>query len=431
MMTGDHLQTARSVAIQCGIINDEEANEEDVVMTGKEFREKIGSYNKVMDYSKKEYRIDFMDRKKFDELKKKVKVIARCTSEDKFVFVCGIKSKGGLVGMTGSSISDAEALRKADVGLSMGTGCDVAKDNSDLVILDNNFESIYKSIMWGRAIFDNVRKFLQFQLTINIVICVITILGGFTIGRPPLNVIQMLWTNLIMDILGAIAIGTEPFRAADKNQTAPTNRISRKDTIIKSEMLRQVICQSAYQLVVMIFLMYFGHMIFFEESFNLVTERLRDENGIPTNRMSLNTMCFHTFILMNWFNTINCRVLDDSNVFKTLLNNWYLWVIMGVEMFLQLMMVKAGYSDLGSALLGTAPMSTVMIVVCWIFGAFTLVVNIGLKKIPIAKFEFAAAIDLESGNDDTMYDRMANMADDVVKKAGDRVKDAQLSLIHI
>jgi len=160
MMTGDHLQTARAIAIQCGIINDEEANEEDVVMTGAEFREKIGAYNKVMDYNKKEYRIDFMDRKKFDELKKKVKVIARCTSEDKFVFVCGIKSKGGLVGMTGSTISDAEALRKADVGLSMGTGCDVAKDNSDLVILDNNFESIYKSIMWGRAIFDNVRKFL-------------------------------------------------------------------------------------------------------------------------------------------------------------------------------------------------------------------------------------------------------------------------------
>jgi len=190
-------------------------------------------------------------------------------------------------------------------------------------------------------------------------------------------------------------------------------------------MLRQVICQSAYQLFVMVFLMYFGQMIFFTESFNLIKEPLRNEEGIPTDRLSLNTMCFHTFVLMNWFNTINCRVLDDSNVFKTLLNNWYLWVIMGMELFLQSMMIKAGYSDLGSALLGTSPMTTVMVVVAWLFGALTLVVNIGLKKIPLDKFKFAAAIDLESGKDDTMYDRVANMADNVVKQAENRVKEAQ------
>ena len=91
--------------------------------------------------------------------------------------------------MTGDSIADADALRKADVGLCMGSGCDVAKDNSDLVILDNNFISIYKSVQWGRTIFENVRKFLQFQLTINLVICFITILGGATLGHTPLNVI--------------------------------------------------------------------------------------------------------------------------------------------------------------------------------------------------------------------------------------------------
>jgi P-type Ca2+ transporter type 2C len=145
-------------------------------------------------------------------VKKHLKIIARCTAEDKFVLVAGIKQKGGLVGMTGDSIADAEALKKADVGLCMGSGCDVAKDNSDLVILDNDFVSIHRSVKWGRAIFDNVRKFIQFQLTINIVICTITIIGGCTLGHAPLNVVQMLWTNLIMDILGAIAIGTEPYK---------------------------------------------------------------------------------------------------------------------------------------------------------------------------------------------------------------------------
>ena len=138
--------------------------------------------------------------------------------------------------MTGDSISDAEALKKADVGFCMGSGCDVAKDSSDLVILDNDFESIHSAIKWGRSIFDNVRKFLQFQLTINFVICFITILGGFTVGMPPLNVIQMLWINLMMDILGAIAIGTEPYRKGDT--CTVSNRISRKDNIIRLEMLR-------------------------------------------------------------------------------------------------------------------------------------------------------------------------------------------------
>lgn len=146
--------------------------------------------------------------------------------------------------MTGDSITDARALQKADVGLAMGSGCDVAKDNSDLVILDNDFVSIYKSILWGRQIFDNVRKFIQFQMTINLVICIITVLGGCTIGHTPLNVIQMLWTNLVMDVLGAIALGTEP---PNKDQSkASTTRVSRKDKIITPFMWRQIIVQASY-----------------------------------------------------------------------------------------------------------------------------------------------------------------------------------------
>jgi Ca2+-transporting ATPase len=138
--------------------------------------------------------------------------------------------------MTGDSIADAVALQKADVGMCMGSGCEVAKDNSDLVILDNDFISIHRAVKWGRAIFDNVRKFIQFQLTINIVIVVITIIGGLTLGHVPLNVVQMLWVNLIMDTLGAIAIGTEPYKKTDSK----SSRISRKDKIVLKEMWRQV-----------------------------------------------------------------------------------------------------------------------------------------------------------------------------------------------
>jgi len=169
MVTGDHLETAKHVAVACGIVKREEIDEhEGVAMTGEQFRKAIGRYNKVWDPERSEYRIDFLekaghgDQTQFDAVKKRLKIIARCTAEDRFILVTGIKQKGGLVGMTGDSIADAEALRKADVGLCMGTGCDVAKDNASLIISDNNFESIHKAIKWGRAIFDNVRKFLVF-----------------------------------------------------------------------------------------------------------------------------------------------------------------------------------------------------------------------------------------------------------------------------
>lgn len=121
--------------------------------------------------------------------------------------------------MTGTSISDAFVLKQADVGICMGTGCQVAKDYADLVILDNDFVSIHRSIKWGRTLFDNCRRFIQFQLTVNISVCAFILLSCATLGRAPLNVIQLLWTNLIMDILGAIALGTEPHATGDKSDT--------------------------------------------------------------------------------------------------------------------------------------------------------------------------------------------------------------------
>lgn len=131
-------------------------------MTGEDFRRQVGDYKKEWDAPNNCFRVEFKDPRKFDEIKRNIRIIARCTPEDKFILVSGIRQKGGLVGMAGDSIADAEALKKADVGMCMGSGCDVAKDNSDLVILDNNFYSIQRAIKWGRQIFDNVRKFMQF-----------------------------------------------------------------------------------------------------------------------------------------------------------------------------------------------------------------------------------------------------------------------------
>ena len=158
-------------------------------MSGQDFMEKIGAYKRSWNPDNEDYDVVFDDVDQFNRVRKKVKIIARTTSEDKFVLIAGTKMKDEIIAMTGDSITDTEALKKADVGLCMGSGCEVAKDNSDLIILDNDFHSIYRSIKWGRAIYVNIRKFVQFQLTINVVICFITILGGCTFGRTPLNII--------------------------------------------------------------------------------------------------------------------------------------------------------------------------------------------------------------------------------------------------
>lgn len=162
MVTGDHLETAINVGVNVGIITEAESKIQGFYMTGEEFREQIGEYSKIWDEVKQKYTLEFRDPEKFKNVKSRLRIIARATPEDKFLLIAGIKEAGGLVAMTGKSVADALALKEADIGLCMGSGCQVAKDNSDLVILDNNFASIHRSIKWGRAIFNNVRKFIQF-----------------------------------------------------------------------------------------------------------------------------------------------------------------------------------------------------------------------------------------------------------------------------
>ena len=131
-------------------------------MTGEDFLKAVGEYESILNEQTGDYDIVFNNPELFNAVRKKVRIIARASSEDKFVLVAGTKQNGGCVSMTGDGITDAEALRKADVGLCMGTGCEVAKDSSDLIILDNDFDSIYRTIKWGRSMFDNVRKFITF-----------------------------------------------------------------------------------------------------------------------------------------------------------------------------------------------------------------------------------------------------------------------------
>ena len=137
-------------------------------------------------------------------------MLARSTPEDKYMLVTGLKDENNVVAVTGDGTNDAPALKKADVGFAMGiTGTEVAKEASDIILLDDNFASIITAVKWGRNIYTNVRKFLQFQLTVNCVAMFIVFLGGVVVSDPPLTAVQMLWVNLIMDTCAALALATE------------------------------------------------------------------------------------------------------------------------------------------------------------------------------------------------------------------------------
>ena len=141
-------------------------------------------------------------------------VLARSKPQHKYLLVDGLIQLNHIVAVTGDGTNDAPALVKADVGLSMGeSGTQVAKNASDIVILDDRFDSIVRSIVWGRNIYASIRKFLQFQLTVNFVAVVLSVLSAAIIRQSVLTAVQMLWVNLIMDSLASLALSTEPPRA--------------------------------------------------------------------------------------------------------------------------------------------------------------------------------------------------------------------------
>lgn len=137
-------------------------------------------------------------------------MLSRANSDDKFLMVIGLKNCERIVAVTGDGINDIEALENADVGLAMGSGCSAAKQVSSLILADDDFESAIRAIMWGRNIYHNVGRFLQFQMTVNLSVLLLVIVGILFYGDSPLNPVQLLWVNLIMDTFAAIALSTEP-----------------------------------------------------------------------------------------------------------------------------------------------------------------------------------------------------------------------------
>ncbi|KAL3582497.1 hypothetical protein D5086_016829 [Populus alba] len=230
-----------------------------------------------------------------------------------------LKQKGHVVAVTGDGTNDAPALKEADIGLSMGIqGTEVAKESSDIVILDDNFASVATVLRWGRCVYNNIQKFIQFQLTVNVAALVINFVAAVSAGEVPLTAVQLLWVNLIMDTLGALALATEQ----PTQELMEKTPVGRTEPLITNIMWRNLLSQALYQIAILLTLQFKGESIFG------VTERVND------------TLIFNIFVLCQVFNEFNARKLEEKNVFKGIHKNKLFLGIIGITILLQVLMVE-------------------------------------------------------------------------------------------
>lgn len=309
MCTGDNILTACSIGKQCGIFRPG-----GVAIEGPVFRQL--SYTDLVD------------------LAPHLHILARSSPEDKKTLTNTLKGLGNTVAVTGDGTNDGPALKSANVGFSMGiSGSEVAKEASDIILLDDNFSSIVNAIMWGRCVNDAVRKFLQFQITVNVVAVVVTFVTSIVNEdhESVLTPVQLLWLNLIMDTLAALALATDP--ADPKSLERKPDRAT--TPLITPEMWKFITVQSIYQIVLIFVLQYCGMSILNGYDENEAVEEL--------NRLYLNTLIFNVFVWCQLFNQFNARRLDRHlNIFHNMHKNIWFLLIALIEIGAQVLIIFKG-----------------------------------------------------------------------------------------
>ena len=249
----------------------------------------------------------------FKKISTNMLVMARSQPIHKYALVLGLKTLGHVVAVTGDGTNDAPALSKSDVGFSMADGTDIAKEASDIIIMDNNFTSIVVAMIYGRSIYENIRKFLQFQLTVNFCACILVFICSCVGNETPLNSIQMLWVNLIMDSLGSLALATEPPYDELLNRK-PTNR---KESIINGRMWKHIILQSICEISILLTI-YLAAPKFVPEDKDEMIEAtqilLNCYGSLPGNVTSINKILYGN--KDKWDSTLNIKPslsIDDIN----------------------------------------------------------------------------------------------------------------------
>ena len=364
----------------------------------------------------------------FKKVTERLKVMARSQPLHKYALVLGLKSLKNVVAVTGDGTNDAPALSKSDVGFAMFAGTDIAKEASDIVIIDNNFSSIVTAIIYGRNIYDNIRKFLQFQLSVNFCACILVFVCACIGNETPLTPIQMLWVNLIMDSLGSLALATEP-PYEELLQRAPTKR---NESMINGRMWKHIIIQSLCQIILLIIIYLYGPEFIKEENMVRLAEnkiinycyseypgkdinhiiygtkiewvqsgKIRANNknycGKYMNHQKLSeayeeyldsnyatvhmTMIFNIFVFYTLLNQINCRVIDDSFNILVRINRSSLFIIICLlEMALQVAIIFIGKSPIHIV---NGGLSGIQWGICIGLSAITFVISFIVKLIPI------------------------------------------------
>ena len=494
MVTGDNLITATAIAKECNIFpekidldhlreRDVETNPNDTndpskknqhiadllriqpyAMTGNSFYAAIGGLycevcgadTNLCKCPKSEAEANELARKSNATEKKKVKsdairnfdnfikisnnllVMARSQPIHKYALVLGLKKLEHVVAVTGDGTNDAPALSKSDVGLAMADGTDIAKEASDIIIMDNNFTSIVVAIIYGRSIYENIRKFLQFQLTVNFGACILVFLCACIGNESPLESIQMLWVNMIMDSLGSLALATEP-PYDQLLERAPTNR---KESIINGRMWKHISIQSLFELSVLLMLyliaptfipedkddilksmeelqtcfgtlpgnvnfdkdnayILYGNKDKWSEDIKIINETIclqfsSDSKIIQGNlheaydkytslygSTTHMTFIFNTFVMYSLFNQVNCRMIDDSlNTFKRISKGLMFILVTLFELAIQIVLVEYGNKVFHCVQGGLSLKQWGYSIA---FASVTFVVNFITKLIPLEK----------------------------------------------
>ncbi|XP_055802882.1 calcium-transporting ATPase 2, plasma membrane-type-like [Solanum dulcamara] len=337
MVTGDNINTAKAIARECGILTDD-----GIAIEGPVFRE--------------------MSQEEMLKVIPKIQVMARSSPLDKHTLVKQLRTTfNEVVAVTGDGTNDAPALHEADIGLAMGiAGTEVAKESADVIILDDNFSTIVTVAKWGRSVYINIQKFVQFQLTVNIVALVVNFASACVTGSAPLTAVQLLWVNMIMDTLGALALATEP----PNDELMKRAPVGRKGNFISNVMWRNILGQSLYQFLVIWFLQVYGKTIF----------RL---DG-PDANLTLNTIIFNSFVFCQLFNEVNSREMEKVEVWEGILDNYVFVTVIGVTLFFQIIIIEY----LGT-FANTTPLSFGQWFVSVFFGFLGMPIAVHLKKIEV------------------------------------------------
>lgn len=335
IVTGDTPGTAREIGRQIGLWLPSDGDRN--IITGPEFGALSDDelLDRVMD----------------------LKIIARARPMDKKRLVEALQRKGQVVAVTGDGTNDAPALKAAHVGLSMGDGTSVAKEASDITIVDNSFASIGRAVMWGRSLYRNIQRFIMFQMTVNLAACMIVLAGAFMGTESPLTVTQMLWVNLIMDTFAAMALASLP----PSSSVMSDRPRSRTAFIITRSMWRNIIASGLIFFGIMFYLVYAFEHADISSLPQLLHEHLGSRSGLTAYELSLT---FTIFVMLQFWNMFNARAYASHGSGLSLTHCGEFLLIAGVILVVQILIVELGgrfftvtplrLSDWAIILLGTS-----------------------------------------------------------------------------